>query len=331
MNQGLAVEAVERASVTNPEGILSSLRLFVLRYGVYLSLAILLLIALIKTPEIYSPQSLFLVLRQASQLGLIAIGQTLVLLAAGLDLSVGGIIVLTSITIAQVGATQNSNLLPAIALAFVLGALVGLGNGLLITKRNVPPFVATLGMLVLIRGALLAYTKGVPSGQVPPGLSALNQGIGPLPISFIIWIAFTLIISVVLHMTPWGRRLYAVGNNRRAAHLSGINVDRTIIAVFIACSLMAVVAGVVLSSYVGYVDRYLGRGLDLDSIAAAVVGGTAFTGGRGNLLGTMAGVLIVQLLTNMSVQLGLDLQLQLAIKGLVIIAAVALYSVAARK
>jgi ribose transport system permease protein len=331
VNQGLVVEAVERGSVTNPEGVLASLRLFVLRYGVYLSLAILLLIALVKTPEIYSPQSLFLVLRQASQLGLVAIGQTLVLLAAGLDLSVGGIIVLTSITIAQVGANQDSNLLPAIALVFILGSVVGLGNGLLITKRNVPPFVATLGMLVLIRGALLAVTKGVPSGQVPPGLTVLNQGIGPLPISFIVWVAFTLILSVVLHITPWGRRLYAVGSNRQAAHLSGINVHRTIITVFVGCSLMAVVAGIVLSSYVGYVDRYLGRGLDLDSIAAAVVGGTAFTGGRGNLLGTMAGVLIIQLLTNMSVQLGLDVQLQLVIKGLVIIAAVALYSTAARK
>lgn len=321
---------IEQVTSTNPTPVTVSLRQIILRYGVYISLAILLLFALLRTPELYSPQTLFLILRQASQLGLVAIGQTLVLLAAGLDLSVGGIIVLTSITIAQLGANQDSNIIPSILVACALGALVGLGNGLLITKRNVPPFVATLGMLVLVQGALLAYTKGIPSGQVPPGMSALNQGIGPFPIAFLIWVGFTVIISVVLHLTPYGRRLYAVGANRKAAHLSGINVDRTVIAVFVACSLMSVVAGVVLSSYVGYVDRYLGRGLDLDSIAAAVVGGTAFVGGRGNLWGTMAGVLIVQLLTTISLQLGLDVQLQLAIKGLVIIVAVALYSVAAR-
>jgi ribose transport system permease protein len=307
------------------------LRQFVLRFGVYVSLAVLLLAALFVTPDVYKRETLFLALRQASQLGLVAIGQTLVLLAAGLDLSVGGVIILTSTTIAQIGGSQDNQLIPAIVLALVLGAGVGLGNGLLITKRNVPPFVATLGMLVLIRGAQLAYTRGIPSGEVPHSLTALNGSFGPFPIAFLIWMGFNLIIGFILYATPYGRRVYAVGSNREAARLSGINVDRILVSVYILCSLMAVVAGVVLSSYVGYVDRYLGRGLDLDSIAAAIVGGTAFTGGRGSLAGTVAGVLLVQFLGNMTLQLGLNFQLQLAIKGIVIIAAVALYSVAARR
>ena len=255
---------------------------FVVQYGVYISLAVLLIAAGLVVPEIYRGNSLFLILRQASQLGLVAIGQTLVMLVAGLDLSVTGVIVMTSIIIAEVGAGQNSQILPAVAIALFFGALIGLGNGLLVTKRNVPPFVATLGMLVLVRGALLAHTRGIPSGQVPDGLGVLSASIGPLPLSFVLWILFNLVFGLVLYGMPFGRRIYAVGSNREAARLSGIAVDPVLISVYVLCSLMAVVAGIVLSGYVGYVDRYLGRGFDLDSIAAAVIGGTILYRGAGN-------------------------------------------------
>ncbi len=306
-------------------------RLFVLRYGVYVSLAVLMLVALVITPDVYNPQSLALNLRQASQLGLVAIGQTLVLLVAGLDLSVGGVIVLANVIIAEVSNGDNARLPVAILAALALGGLVGLSNGLLITRRNVPPFVATLGVLVLVSGATVAYTQGIPSGFVPDGLNVVNQSIGPLPVPFILWLVFNLIFAFLLARTSWGRRVYAVGSNREAARLSGVRIDLIRISVYILCSLMAVVAGVVLSGYIGYVDRYLGRGFDLDSIAAAIVGGAAFTGGRGSLLGTMAGVLIVQLLGSMTLVLGMNLQVQLIVKGLVIVAAVALYSIAARQ
>ena len=239
-------------------------RLVVRRYGVYCSLALLMLIALIVRPEVYRPESLFLILRSASQLGMVALGQTLVMLVAGLDLSVTGLIVLTSVVIAQVGEGQNSLILPGVAIALGFGALIGLANGLLIAKRNVPPFVATLGMLVLIRGAQNAYTQGIPSGEVPSGLKMLNASLGPLPVSFVIWMAFTALLAFILSMTPFGRRIYAIGSNREAARLSGIAVDRYVIAVYVICSLLVVGSGVILSGYVGYVDRYLGRGFDLD-------------------------------------------------------------------
>jgi ribose/xylose/arabinose/galactoside ABC-type transport system permease subunit len=325
------VEAMERKEAMTSRSLGVSIRLLILRHGIYVSLGLLLLVALFLTPELYAPQTLFLNLRQASQLGLVSIGQTLVLLIGGLDLSVGGVITLTSIMLAQLAGQRDDLLLPALGLAFAVCAVIGLGNGLLIVKRNVPPFVATLGMLVLIQGAQLAYTRGVPSGEVPQNLSIINQSVGPLPIAFLIWMAVNLLFAGVLYFTPFGRRLYAVGSNREAARLSGINVDRIMIVVYVLCSLLAALAGVVLSSYVGYVDRYVGRGFDLDSIAAAIVGGTAFAGGRGTLLGTVAGVLLVQFLASMMLQLGLDIQLQLAVKGLVIIGAVALYSVAGRK
>jgi ribose/xylose/arabinose/galactoside ABC-type transport system permease subunit len=305
-----------------------SVRDFIVRYGVYVSLCALLILAVFITPDLYSSQTRYLVLRQASQLGLVAIGQTLVLLVAGLDLSVSGVIVLTSVIIAEVTSGANDQLPLALLIALGFGILIGMGNGLLVTKRNVPPFVATLGMLVLIQGGQVAYTRGIPSGFVPDVLDKVNKSIGPLPVPVVLWLVFNAVFSFVLFATPYGRRVSAVGANREAARLSGIHVDRITISAYILSSVMAVVAGVVLTGYVGYVDRYLGKGMDLDSIAAAVVGGAAFTGGRGNLLATMAGVLLVQLLATMTVLMGLDVQYQLVFKGVIIVGAVALYSVA---
>jgi ribose transport system permease protein len=235
------------------------------------------------------------------------------------------------VIIAEVSGGQDNRLLPALLVALLFGAGIGLGNGLLVTKRNVPPFVATLGMLVLIRGGQTAYTKGIPSGFVPADLNVVNEEIGPVPVPVVLWVGLNAIIAFVLFATPYGRRVYAVGSNREAARLSGIKVDRILISVYILCSVLAVSAGIVLTGYIGYVDRYLGRGLELDSIAAAIVGGTTFTGGRGSLLGTVAGVFLVQILSSMTVLLGMDVQTQLIIKGLVIVGAVALYSSAGRR
>ncbi len=304
----------------------TSARQTLANYGVYWALALLLIISAIISPSIYSAQSIFLNLRQASQLGIVAIGQTLVMLVGGLDLSVTGVIVLTSVIIADVSNGQDSMIAIATLIALAIGAIIGLINGLLITKRNVPPFVATLGTLVLIRGAQLAYTKGIPSGQVPSGLGLLGAPVGIMPVSFLLWVLLSVLLGFILLRTSYGRRIFAVGSNRVTAHLSGVAVDRVLISVYLLCSLLAVLAGVVLSGYVGYVDRYLGRGFDLDSITAAVVGGTSFAGGKGSLLGTAAGVLLVQFLSSLMLQLGLDVQVQLVVKGLVVIAAVALYS-----
>lgn len=303
-------------------------RKFIVDYGVYISLGILLLVARVLTPNLYEVNTIAVVMRQAAQLGIVAIGQTLVLLVAGLDLSVGGVIVLTSVIIAEVSNGRDSMVALAILIALAFGAIIGLGNGLLVTKRRVPPFVATLGMLVLIQGAQQAYTRGVPGGFVPEVLGVVNQSQGVLSIPLLLWLGLNALFIFVLRGTAYGRRVFAVGSNSEAARLSGIQVARVRISVYMLASCLAVISGVVLTGYVGYVDRFIATGLDLDSIAAAVVGGTAFIGGRGGLLGTIAGVLMIQLLSTMAVLLGLDIEVQFIIKGLVILAAVALYSIA---
>jgi ribose/xylose/arabinose/galactoside ABC-type transport system permease subunit len=305
-----------------------TLRRFVVQYGVYVSLGLLLIAALILTPNLFSEQTLTVLLKQSAQLGIIAIGQTLTLLVAGLDLSVGGVIFMTSVIIARVSNGVDSALPLAIGLSFLFSAVIGLANGLLITKRRIPPFVATLAIFILVQGAVQAYTRGVPGGFVPEGLSVVNQSAGFISIPVVLWVILTALFVFVLRKTPFGRRLYAVGSNVDTASLSGLNVDRFKIAAYILCSLLACVSGVVLTGYVGYVDRFIASGLDLDAIAAAVVGGTLFTGGRGSVLSTMAGVLLIQILSTMALLLGLSIQTQFIIKGVVILAAVALYSLA---
>ncbi len=304
------------------------LRKLVVDFGVYIALALLLIVAAFLTPKLFQVDTIAIVMRQASQLGIVAIGQTMILLVAGLDLSVGGVIVMTSVVVAEVSNGQNEMVLPAIIIALGLGALVGFGNGLLVTKRRVPPFVATLGMLVLVQGATQAYTRGVPGGFVPEVLGLVNQSWSFLSIPLALWLGLNAIFIFVLRGSGYGRKVYATGSNIDAARLSGISVDRIRISVYILGTCFAVISGVVLTGYVGYVDRFIGTGLELDSIAAAVVGGTAFIGGRGGLLGTIAGVLIIQILSTMAVLMGLDVEVQYIIKGLVILGAVTLYSVA---
>jgi len=303
-------------------------RQFIEQYGVYLTLVILLIISALITPNMFEKETLAVMFRQCAQLGIIAIGQTMVMLVAGLDLSIGGVIVMTSMVVAEVSNGRNEMIPFAILIALIIGMLIGLANGLLITKRKVPPLVATLVMLFLLQGAQQAFTRGVPSGFVPEALGLVNKSWGFLSIPLLLWLILNGLFLIILRRTSYGRRIYAVGSNPEAARLNGIPVNFIKISVYVLGSGLAVISGVILTGYVGYVDRFIATGLDLDSIAAAVVGGTSFFGGKGQLMGTIAGVLIIQILSTMVVLIGLDIETQFIIKGLVILAAVSLYSLA---
>ena len=198
-------------------------RKFVADYGVYIALVILLLAGAVLTPKLYSVDTIAVVMRQASQLGIVAIGQTMVLLVAGLDLSVGGIFIMTSVVVAEVGNGRNEMVIPAIATAMALGGLVGLGNGLLVTKRRVPPFVATLGMLVLVKGATQAYTRGVPGGFVPEVLGIVNRSWSFLSVPLILWFG----LERHLHLHPARHILRAQGLRCRQQYRSGAPLRHT--------------------------------------------------------------------------------------------------------
>jgi ribose/xylose/arabinose/galactoside ABC-type transport system permease subunit len=202
---------------------------------------------------------------------------------------------------------------------------VGLTNGLLVAWRKVPPFIATFGMLIFVGGARLAYTHGQASGNVPAWLRVIGIGqIGPLPNALLTWILILLIAGGVLLFTRYGRFVYAVGANYEAARYAGVPTREVVVACYVACSVLALVAGLVLSGYIGYVDQRLGTDFNVNSIAAAIVGGTTFSGGRGNVLGTAAGAILLSILLDLVVVAGIPINWQLAVQGVVLVAATAI-------
>jgi ribose/xylose/arabinose/galactoside ABC-type transport system permease subunit len=299
--------------------------------GIYIALLVVLVMAGMLSPSFYQPANIFNVLRQASALGILSVGQTFVLLGGGIDLSVAAVMQLATVGVAELARGQNERVLIAVAVMLALSAMVGAVNGLLVTRRRVAPFVATLFVGVVVSGIRLAYTEAAPSGSLPPAIRFLGRdSTGPVPNATLIFLGLALLAALVLRKSSFGRRLYATGGNDRAARLSGVPVEKVRLMTYMLCSLLAGFAGLVLAGYIGYADQWIGRGYDLDSIAAVVIGGTSFAGGRGGIAGTVAGVLLVTVLLNLVLLLNLNVQWQLVVKGMVIIIAVALHSVRRR-
>jgi ribose transport system permease protein len=296
------------------------------RYAVYVLIGGVLVYAALFLPALYAPVNLSTIALSASVLGLVALGQMLVLLVRGLDLSVGAVMALGAVLVVDTQAGRP--LWFSLSLAVFLAVAIGLANGWLVVKRHVPPFVATLGMLIFIEGARLAYTRGQASGLVPDFLRALvTEGVGPLRGAVAVWLGVAVVVWFVLARTQLGREIYATGTNPRAATMARIPVERIVIGAFVASSLLALLTGFVLSGYIGYIDQRLGAEFNLRSITAAVIGGTSFAGGRGGVPGTIAGVLLVTLLITVVVVAGLPIELQFVVEGLVLIAAVAIQGV----
>lgn len=284
---------------------------------------LILIVAAIVAPAFYSPTNLKTVAIQIAVLGIVAAGQTLVLLVRSIDLSVSAVLALGAVIVVQTSG-GSSILLPLVE-AFAIAAVIGLTNGFLVSKRLVPPFIATYGMLVFIQGARLAYTKGQASGTVPELLRKISIGqVGFLPAALVLWLIVNFVLIIVLRKTRVGRWIYAVGGNPGASRYAGIRVDAIVIGAHVVCSMLALLGGLVLSGYIGYVDLNLGADYNTNSLAASIVGGTTFTGGRGNLFGTAAGVALLILLLNLVVVIGLPIHWQYVMQGLVLVLATAL-------
>jgi ribose/xylose/arabinose/galactoside ABC-type transport system permease subunit len=296
-------------------------------YGVWIALLILVLVAAVFQPDFFRVGNLQDVLRRGSILGIVTVGQVLVLLTAGLDLSVGALVGVTAVAIAETTAPGGPGLAVGLVVMVLIGVGVGATNGLLITKRRVPPFVATFGMFVVLEGARLAYTGGSVSGSVPEGLRTLGRGtLLGIPWATVVLMLLVVMFTVGTERTVPGRHLVMAGANDRMAALSGIPVSRVKTMAYVTCSLLAVLTGIFFAGFVGYVDRFIGRGTDLDSIAAALLGGTRFSGGEGSFVRAAAGAMLIVALLNLIVVSGLSVELQFVAKGLVLIGAVALQS-----
>jgi ribose/xylose/arabinose/galactoside ABC-type transport system permease subunit len=286
-------------------------------------LGLVLVLAAFLTPSFYSGANLTLILSQVGFIGVTAIGQTFVLLVGGIDLSVGAVIGLTMVTVAVVSGGDSARLTPAVILAFALGLAVGAANAFLTVVRRVPPFIATFASFTLAEGALLAWTKGAPSGQIPTSLKPLGAGgVGPIPVPALIFVGLLAVSAVALARGTYGRRIYATGHNPVAARMAGVPAKLVVASTYLVCAACAVLGGLMLSGYTGYVDNQLIGSLNLTSIAAAVVGGTSLAGGRGGVLRSTVGVVLIACLNSFMLLVNAGNAGQLIIEGLVILAAV---------
>jgi len=295
--------------------------------AIWVVLLILTVVSTLISPVFMTTRNISTLLKQAASLGIVSVGQTLAILTGGIDLSVASVMALMSVVAASLMEGQNGLFLPVALYCLAIAAAIGLVNGLLVTKLKIPAFIATLGMILVVQGIRFVYTGGSPRGSIPTALRFIGGGmVGPVPASVILWAVIVVIFVILMRRTTFGRRIYAVGGNPSTAHLSGVNVNGITIAAYTLCSFLAGVAGLVYTGYNGFADNWLGRGFELNSIAAVVVGGTLFEGGRGGVVGTVAGVLIITILFNLVLLLGLDEEYQRIVKGVAIILAVAMYA-----
>lgn len=301
-------------------------------FGIYMLLAAVILVFLAATQGNVSPTHLLNIARSAAPLGIAAMGQTVILLAGGLDLSLGSTISMVNLVMASMmnGSSENMGQALLVSLGFCL--VIGFLNGFIIVKFQMQPFLVTMAMSVIVQGGYYLYTQGIARGSIAGEIRFLSEGwIGGIPVAVMIWVAIWIVLSFVLHKTTYGRKLYMTGANPAASRLSGFRADWMIISAYVIGALLAGIAGIMLSAYVGVASVDIGTDYTLDSIASSVIGGAAFTGGVGSLEGTFPGVLILTILKSLMTILGISEAGKFICQGVVIAVMVALNQMRAAK
>lgn len=279
-----------------------------------------------------TPDNLMTILVAAAPFALIALGQTLVILTGGIDLSVGSVIAASAMAAAWSAKNLGDNPLYPLAAAVLAGLVAGALNGLVVSRLNVPPFIATLGMLTLASGVAYVIGNGAPINGLPSSYGVFaNTSFGGITVPVILMIVAIVAFAFIMRRTAYGLRVYALGGNRLAAEIAGVRSKGILFSVYVISGLLAGLSGLMLSSRVITGAPNLGQGYELDAIAAVVIGGASLMGGRGTVWGTAIGLLLIQTINN-----GLDLLLvpaywQNVIKGVIIVAAVAVDVWAAKR
>lgn len=265
------------------------------------------------------------VLSDTVVLGLVGVGETFVILSAGIDLSVGSMATLTTVLCAGMINGRALLVVPVILLMVAIGSIVGCANGLLVAKARIAPFIVTLASYFILAGIAYAYTP-VPIGSIPAGLSNFFFArVGPIPWFFLIVLAIGVVLSALLSRTRVGRHVYAVGGDAAIARATGINVTGITVLCYVLSAALAALAGCVLAFQAGVGTPNAGSGLELLAITTVVVGGTSLAGGRGRLIGTAGGVVLLALIRNAFLLLSISSSYQSVVTGVVIVAAVALF------
>jgi ribose transport system permease protein len=288
-------------------------------YAIFGALIALCLILVATSEAFLRPENLMNVLRQNAFTAILAAGMSFAVLTGGIDLSVGSVVALAGVFCADVLQRQGG-LAAGIATGLGVGVVVGAANGLAITRLRIPPFIVTLAMMLLVRGAAYKYTDARTISGLPEDFAALSHGLAPAAIMTAVFAA----AWVLLMRTPFGRHVYATGGNREAAHLAGIRVPRVLLCVYVLCGLCAGLAGVLVASRLNAGYPKAGEFYELDAITAVVVGGTSLFGGRGSIWGTLAGAFFIGILNNGLNLFHVEHYDQLVVKGVVLLLAASL-------
>jgi ribose transport system permease protein len=298
---------------------------------IFLVLIILLVLITIENPNFVEPPVFLAFLKRAAPLVILAAGQYFVIVAGEFDLSVGSLVTVVVVVAARLIDGDPGKTWPVIALLLAMGAAVGLVNGLITTRLRVPSFITTLGMLLILSGAVFLWTGGAPRGALADNFREIGRlGIEDFPVleqlpySVMIMLALGA-GAIVLMRAGWGRRLLALGDNEHAARLSGVRVENMRTFAFILSGLSAAVAGILLGGFAG-VSAQVGQGMEFEAITAVVLGGVALGGGRGTVLAAMAGALTLEALFTLLNLQGVSGALEDTVQGVIIIAAVAFAS-----
>ena len=305
-----------------------NMKSFIAQYGVIVGLAAILLFFTVMKAKFMTVDNIVNMLRQTSINGLLAIGMTFVVLTGGIDLSVGSIVGAAGMFSALAARAETGIPWPiAVLIGLGVGLLLGAVNGIVVSYLKVPAFIATLGMLSIARGVTFMASDAKPVPGPSKGFLKIGGGsVGILPYPVLILIVVLVICFIVLYKTRFGRYVFATGGNPSSARVSGINVKRMICSVYMISGLLAGLAGIILTSRVTSGLAQSGNGYEVDAIAAAVIGGTSLSGGRGRLWGTIVGFLIMGVMNNGLDMMAVSSYWQLVIKGLIIIGAVMLDS-----
>ncbi|BAK81824.1 ABC transporter permease [Candidatus Arthromitus sp. SFB-rat-Yit] len=294
------------------------------KYKSLIGLIILCIVITIVSPAFMTLSNITNIFTQVSTNAIIAIGMTFVILTGGIDLSVGSTVAISGALAASILKSTN-NIPLAILVASITGIIIGLINGVLISKGKLQAFIVTLATMTIFRGATLVFTNGTPISKLSEAFVKIGNGkIGIIPIPLIITIVVFIISVYLLTQTRFGRYLYALGGNEDSAKLSGINTNRIKTLVYVISGFASSIAGIIITSRIGSASPNAGTSFELDAIAAVVIGGTSLSGGEGKITGTIIGALIIGVLNNGLNLMNVSPFYQSIVKGLVILIAVLL-------
>jgi inositol transport system permease protein len=294
------------------------------RYGMVVILLLMVIGVSSIKPVFLKSANIINIFKQVAVIGTLAYGVTLIIITEGIDLSSGSVVALVGVVSASF-ATMGGNIYIAILAGLFAGALCGAANGIVIAKTGIPPFIVTLGMMTIARGAALLYSGGKPIGHINPSFLYIGAGkIGWLPVCVLIFLLMGLLSHVILRKTKFGKAIYAIGGNEKAALICGLNVKKVKIIIYTYAGLMSAIGGLMLTARVSSGNPTAGLSYELDAIASVVIGGTSLSGGSGFISGTIIGALIIGVLNNGLMLLGVSPYWQQIIKGLIIVGAVVL-------